>query len=160
VCICWSQITLIVASYLKQLVSFSHHTRTCAVRLGCLFETETSHKIILFILVILGSVVIMVICSVALHSTTFCKSGFISLGMNELMYYYYYYYVCIYVSLYYYYYYYYYNERVCIHACMYVCMYIFCPHIRTPTSLKMFLCSFIIGSLSTMCGHIPILVKI
>ena len=88
--------------------------------------------------------------------------------------------VCMYVYIYIYMcvYYYYYFYCIYIYVCLciiiiiiiittmdvYVCidarMYIFCPHVRTPASLKMFLCRFIIGSLSAISGHIPILVKI
>ena len=98
--------------------------------------------------------------------------------MNELMY------VCMYVCLFVCYYYY---VCVYIYVCLlllpllllllllllliiiitmdvyvwiqYVCTF-FCPHVRTPASVKMFLCSFIIGSRSIMRGHIPVLVKI
>ena len=47
-----------------------------------------------------------------------------------------------------------------VYVCIDTRMYIFCPHVRTPASLKMFLCRFVIGSLSAISGHIPILVKI
>jgi hypothetical protein len=48
------------------------------VGFGCLFETEISDKIIIFILIMLDGVVIAVIFNAALLSKTLCKSGLLA----------------------------------------------------------------------------------